>query len=170
MAGLAWTGVACYLLLLLGPAVDPRRQVRWDQKPLPSARLGLAVVCAIGALVQARALGDGRADEARQIDVLVSVVLLGVLGNAMPALRPNWFFGIRTPWTLRDDRVWDRTHRVAGHALVGASILLAGLWAVLGSAAFGVAFATVMGGLLAFAVLYSWALSRKMRSPKGSAP
>ena len=22
----------------------------------------------------------------------------------------NWFVGIRTPWTLSDERVWDRTH------------------------------------------------------------
>ena len=153
------------LVLLLAPAVDPRRRTRWDQKPLPSVRLGVAVVCAVGALVQARALGDG----ADRVDGLVLVVLLGVLGNAMPALRPNWFFGIRTPWTLRDDRVWDRTHRVAGHALVGTSVLLAGLWAALDAAAFDGAFTAATAGLVAFAVAYPWWLSRRLAAD-GPAP
>jgi len=26
----------------------------------------------------------------------------------------NWFVGIRTPWTLSDQRVWDRTHELGG--------------------------------------------------------
>ncbi len=164
---LAWAGVVSYLVLLIGPAIDPWRQTRWDQKPLPSVRLGLAVVFAIGALFQTQALAEGRGGDAGQVEVLVAVVLLGVLGNAMPALRPNWFFGIRTPWTLRDDRVWDRTHRVAGHALVGASVLLAGLWAALDASAFDAAFATASAGLVVFAVGYPWWLSRRLRSAEG---
>jgi uncharacterized membrane protein len=47
-----------------------------------------------------------------------------ILGNALPRARPNWWFGIRTPWTLSNDRVWARTHRVAGYLLAGAGILL----------------------------------------------
>lgn len=163
---LAWAGVAGYLVLLLAPAVDPWRRTRWDQKPLPSVRLGLAVVFAVGALAQALARGD----DAGRVEALVVVVLLGVLGNAMPALRPNWFFGIRTPWTLRDDRVWDRTHRVAGHALVGASLLLAGLWAALDASAFDAAFAAASVGLVTFAVAYPWWLSRQLPPADGPAP
>jgi uncharacterized membrane protein len=26
----------------------------------------------------------------------------------------NWFIGIRTPWTMSDENVWDRTHKVGG--------------------------------------------------------
>jgi len=42
---------------------------------------------------------------------------------------PNWFIGIRTPWTLSSDRVWEKTHRVGGRALVagGLAILIAAL-------------------------------------------
>ena len=167
---LAWAGVVGYLVLLVAPAVDPRRRTRWDRKPLPSARLGWAVVCAVGALVQARALAEGHGDHAGRVEGLVAVVLLGVLGNALPALRPNWFFGIRTPWTLRDDRVWDRTHRVAGHALVGASALLAGLWAALDAATFDAVFTMATVALVAFAVAYPWWLSRRLASAGGPAP
>lgn len=33
-------------------------------------------------------------------------------------VRPNWIFGVRTPWTLSSERSWRETHRVAGYGLV----------------------------------------------------
>jgi uncharacterized membrane protein len=60
--------------------------------------------------------------------VMVAPVMIGVLfvvlGNVMPRARSNWMFGIRTPWTLTNDRVWERTHRVGGMTFVGAGLLL----------------------------------------------
>ena len=56
-------------------------------------------------------------------------ILLVLIGNLLPRARPNWFIGIRTPWTLSSDRVWEKTHRVGGRALVagGLAILIAAL-------------------------------------------
>jgi immunity protein, SdpI family len=59
-------------------------------------------------------------------------ILLVVIGNLLPRARPNWFVGIRTPWTLSSDRVWEKTHRFGGRVFVAGGILLtiAGfLWA-----------------------------------------
>ncbi|WP_198674467.1 SdpI family protein [Idiomarina tyrosinivorans] len=63
------------------------------------------------------------------------VVLLGVaglfllLGNYMGKLRMNFFIGIRTPWTLANEEVWNRTHRIGGWSFVagGIAILIAAL-------------------------------------------
>jgi uncharacterized membrane protein len=52
-------------------------------------------------------------------------LLFIVLGNLMPRARPNWFIGVRTPWTLSSDRVWEKTHRLAGYVLVIAGIVVA---------------------------------------------
>lgn len=46
------------------------------------------------------------------------------MGNLLPRARPNWFLGIRTPWTLSNDRVWERTHRLGGYVFVAAGIVL----------------------------------------------
>lgn len=50
-------------------------------------------------------------------------VLFIVLGNLLPRARPNWFVGVRTPWTLSSDRVWEKTHRLAGYVFVAAGFL-----------------------------------------------
>ena len=56
-------------------------------------------------------------------------VLLIVIGNLLPRARPNWFVGIRTPWTLSSDRVWEKTHRFGGRVFVagGLTITIASL-------------------------------------------
>ena len=52
-------------------------------------------------------------------------LLFIVLGNYLPKTRYNYVMGIRTPWTLSSEEVWDKTHRVAGplHVLLGLAIL-----------------------------------------------
>jgi uncharacterized membrane protein len=71
---------------------------------------------------------------------LVGVVLV-VAGNVLPRLRPNNAMGIRTRWTLEDEAVWMRTHRVGGYFLLvfGATLIawtfvdFQGIWWVLGT-------------------------------------
>jgi uncharacterized membrane protein len=55
-------------------------------------------------------------------------VLLFYLGVMMQNAKQNWFIGIRTPWTLSNEHVWDSTHRMAGKAYkIAAVISLAGV-------------------------------------------
>lgn len=58
-------------------------------------------------------------------------VLLMVMGNFFGKLTKNFFFGIRTPWTLAHEEVWLKTHRFAGKAFVfgGAVLFLGSLFA-----------------------------------------
>lgn len=41
-------------------------------------------------------------------------VLFYACGVLIEKTKRNWFIGIRTPWTLSSDTVWDRTHQVGG--------------------------------------------------------
>ncbi len=45
-----------------------------------------------------------------------------VFGNLLSKVRPNFFLGIRTPWTLASERVWIATHRFAAWAVVLSGI------------------------------------------------
>ncbi len=52
-------------------------------------------------------------------------LLFIVIGNYLPKTRYNYVMGIRCPWTLASEEVWDKTHRVAGplHVLLGLAVL-----------------------------------------------
>ena len=47
------------------------------------------------------------------------------LGNFLTRVEPNWFIGIRTPWTLSSDTVWRKTHRTGGWVFVLGGFVLA---------------------------------------------
>ena len=49
-------------------------------------------------------------------------LFIAVIGNVLGKARPNWFGGIRTPWTLSSDRSWDVTHRWAGRLFMLAGL------------------------------------------------
>lgn len=69
------------------------------------------------------------------------------LGNYLPRVKPNYSFGIRTPWTLASEDNWRRTHRFAGPVFVaaGAAMLVAALLsAVAPEESFWVGMATVL--------------------------
>jgi uncharacterized membrane protein len=59
---------------------------------------------------------------------MLTTFLLGALfiltGNYLPRVRPNYFLGIRTPWTLTDEEVWRKTHRTGGKMFVAGGVVI----------------------------------------------
>lgn len=55
---------------------------------------------------------------------LMMGILFFVIGAILPRLRPNWFMGIRTPWTLSNETVWIKTHRLGGVTFKLAAVLV----------------------------------------------
>lgn len=102
---------------------------------------------------------------------IVSTLLFGFfgllfigLGNYMPRIRPNFTFGIRTPWTLASEEVWRSTHRASGPVFVVAGIatLIAALVATsMPTVTFAVMLISVLGAT-AFAGVYSYLQWRKL--------
>jgi len=41
-------------------------------------------------------------------------LLFFYLGVLLKHSSPNWFIGIRTPWTLSSEEVWNKTHKIGG--------------------------------------------------------
>jgi uncharacterized membrane protein len=92
------------------------------------------------------------------------------IGVLLGQARPNWFIGIRTPWTLSSERVWEKTH-----ALGGKLFKIAGVFALLGIffPSPAVLFILVPAlGVSLYLVVYSYREYRreKARAPEGGAP
>jgi len=70
-------------------------------------------------------------------------VLFFYIGILLEKAKRNWFIGIRTPWTLSSDAVWDKTHALAAPLFKAAAIVnLAGvIWP---QAAFFLLFGTII--------------------------
>jgi immunity protein, SdpI family len=119
MPGLA-IGLAA--LLAVFPFIDPRRKnLQRSSLPYLVSWIGAFVVLGFAHMMMVlNAAGSlNLADVSsgpgllRWISILVGG-FFALLGAVMGKIRPNWFIGVRTPWTLSSDLSWDKTHRLAG--------------------------------------------------------
>ncbi len=86
------------------------------------------------------------------------------LGNYLPRIKPNYTFGIRTPWTLASEEVWRRTHRASGPVFVVAGIatFIAAFFASAAPVVAIVVMLVTVLGATAFAGVYSYLAWRKL--------
>jgi len=86
-------------------------------------------------------------------------VLFIAIGFMLRKAKRNFFIGIRTPWTLSSDSVWDKTHQLGSVLFMasGTFAILGGL--IGGTAAFWLVFVPLIGSTL-FLVVYSYVLYR----------
>lgn len=128
--GSPFWAVAVWPLLIAGiggltvvlPAISPRK---FEITPFASTYQFLMLVLQAFLLVvgiSAMLAGAGYPVPIPFIATLAVGVLLMVIGNYMGKLRKNFFIGVRTPWTLASDAVWERTHRMGGWVFMAAGV------------------------------------------------
>lgn len=154
-------GVAAAVLALfkIVPAIDPlggnieRFQRYYD----------FFVVFTVGILAYVHGLllayNVGYRFDMTTVVVPLLAVTFVVAGYVIENARQNWFVGIRTPWTLSDEEVWDRTHQRAG-----VLFKLAGLVSLLALAFpdyFEVIVVAPVAAATVFATVYSFVLYRR---------
>ncbi len=87
-------------------------------------------------------------------------VLFFVLWIAMKHVKSNYFVGIKTPWTLANEEVWDKTHSVWAWTFAGAGVVCV-IDAFVWIAVFPVFFSAIMVGAL-LPVVYSYIIYKKI--------
>ncbi len=100
----------------------------------------------------------------------ILVMLIGALlvfvSNKMSTVKQNYFYGVKVPWTLKDETVWKRTHHLAAYTGVvgGLLTMLGGGLGLLFNQPY-VALGSILVGVVGVGVIptiYSWRLYRKL--------
>ena len=153
--------VAILLLLVWLPAIDPRRKSYAQFKRFYRLFQWVMVIFLLGmqGLILAWALGY-RLSVALYVKLALGFLFM-VLGNYLGEVRPNWFMGIRTPWTLENEEVWVKTHHLAGPLMFGVGVLFLVLAFINHVFAFWLIIAGVMAAALV-PVVYSYWLHQKI--------
>lgn len=130
-ATLFMPGLNLFLALLLGviPRLDPKCKKYDAETSLSVGRIFKVIRLIITAFNAAIALallayGLHYHFDMNRLIVGGMGLLFAALGNLMGKLRPNYFAGIRTPWTLESRTVWLKTHRLGGQVMVGGGVCL----------------------------------------------
>jgi len=109
-------------LLAAGPRLGGRQATTAN---LQIARAIIAAIILFMLVIQlatiAQSLGIGF-DMTTVVMLAISVLFI-FIGNYMGKMRRNFWMGIRTPWTLTNTVVWERTHRLGGWLFVAVGLI-----------------------------------------------
>jgi uncharacterized membrane protein len=161
-----------YLLLVVLPLFDPGRG---NYQSFAAAynviRVSLVLFFAtVDAVTLLIALGH--TVDMNAVMPLAMGALFVVLGNFMSKLRPNWFVGVRTPWTLSSKLSWNKTHRLAGWLFIVMGLLMF-LLGVIQTAWMFALTVSVCSVFVVWIIVYSYMVYRhdpQRTSPAGTSP
>ncbi len=158
--GMPLLNLAIYLGMLLLPNVDPKKKnyALFSQTyyvirlTLHLFFMALYVVTLLAALGYAVNTG---------LIVRIGVgILFIILGNYMGRVRHNYFVGIKTPWTLASEKVWQKTHRLGGILFVVGGMIMIITAFIPGSISAYIGFAAMIAAAF-IPLVYSYVLYKK---------
>jgi len=118
-------GAAVILLLALLPRFAANRAgLAESAGSYGIVLIGVAAMFLVGEAAIAMRAMDPDFDVIRWLFLAIGILFV-VVGALMGRIRQNALFGIRTPWTLKDKQVWDRTQRFTGRLMVLGGVALA---------------------------------------------
>lgn len=154
-----------YLSTYISPYIDPKPHAQRIAKPLRIVRVtAMGVLALLSGGIILKAIGY-------QVDInligrITPILLYLVLGNLMSKFPPNYFMGIRTPWTLEHPEIWRRVHRFAAKLWVAGSLVLLPFVFLLNSTAYFTLFITITAVLILVPTFQSYMLYRKLEQRK----
>ncbi len=157
-----------FLLLYLLPLYSPwsRNYKQRLDSFIPTISLVLVLFFALISIYSLYLAQSGVTPRFQMILVLIGLLFI-FLGNLLPKAPRNFFVGIRTPWTIANEEIWQKTHRVGGKLFVLSGLIFIIKGFVLTN---NYPFQQYSGALafiiLLYPLLHSFILFRKIESRK----
>lgn len=150
-----------YFLLSNIYKIDPKRYAAENKDRLQ--RMGFAVGIFMSALccVIVYSTTKGSIEFGLRYIFAGVGLLFSLIGNYMHNMKPNYFAGLRVPWTLNNEENWRKTHLLAGKLWFGGGLLIAILCLLLPDPISLVIFFVVTAILIIIPVVYSYRLYKK---------
>ena len=153
--------IIMYGLFIFMPVLDPKKE---NYKLFESTYIYFRYLFHIfflgmHGLIIAAALGYN-VDTGRLVTLAVSLLLM-LMGNVMGRLKHNYFVGIKTPWTLANEEVWRKTHRLGAVIWTGGG--LAGVIISLLRLSMGWAFIAIIAVMTFIPIVYSYLIFSKLK-------
>lgn len=116
--------IAVYYGMTLTKKIDPKKlNIEKRKKTYRLLQCGLTIFfLVLVAFFEYMIFNPGQ--DGQQFILLLMAILLIGMGNYLPKVPQNYFFGVKTPWTLASEYVWNRTHKISGYAFVTLGLII----------------------------------------------
>jgi len=159
-------GIGIYLIMLIIPTIDPKKKIQQMGNKYYNIRFILTFCFSLLAF---HILYSSKEGSMQKSDILFLIIgiLFAMLGNYFQTIRPNYFIGIRTPWTLENEKVWKSTHSLAGRIWIVGGILIAVLgFFIKNSGIFSIIFGLIISIMILVPIIFSYTEFQKEKKIK----
>lgn len=98
-----------YIIFLIIPMIDPKNKLSQMGNKFQNIKVLVTVFMSVLALFIIYSAKSQSLTNPNYVILGIGVLFI-ILGNYFKTIKPNYFLGIRTPWTLEDETVWKETH------------------------------------------------------------
>jgi uncharacterized membrane protein len=112
-----------YLLIKFLPNIDPKKTARVSASVLQKISVAMVVFFSAINIIIIYSSVSGSFNLSRLFNPLLGLFFT-YIGNLMHNIKPNYFVGIRVPWTLEDPNNWRATHQMGGKLWVAGGIVI----------------------------------------------
>jgi uncharacterized membrane protein len=118
--------VLTYLLLLIIPKIDPKKRIDLMGGKYYQLKFIIVLLMSLLSLFILYLTKNQSISNPNLIFALIGILIV-VMGNYFKVIQPNYFLGIRTPWTLENKEVWKSTHTFASKLwFIGGLLIIIG--------------------------------------------
>lgn len=111
-----------YLIVTNIGKIDPKKQTLQSQEVMQ--KLGLTVVSFVSILTMYIVYSSYNTTDGKLVFIMMGL-FFAAIGNFMNNIKPNYFVGLRLPWTLENEDNWRKTHHLASKLWVSGGLLIA---------------------------------------------
>ncbi len=116
--------IVLMVLFIFMPRIDPKKENY--KKFSGSYTIFITIMNVFFLLLQSVTISYGlgvNIDISLVVNLGIGLLFI-VLGNYLPRIKHNYFIGVRTPWTLANEKTWRKTHQLSGKLFVVAGLML----------------------------------------------
>jgi uncharacterized membrane protein len=166
---IAAVSILIYLLLINVHRIDPKKHAAENKDRLLRIAFIIVLFMSFVSIIMIRAslVEGGLRLNIRFVFASVGF-MLAIIANYFPNLKPNYFAGLRLPWTLENEENWRKTHWMAGKLWFAGGLIIGFMWLFVPIVPGIIVFFILFSIMIFIPIIYSYRLYKKQKSLNSS--
>jgi uncharacterized membrane protein len=146
--------------------IDPRKSATLNKDRMKRIAVGVSVYLSAILIMIIYEIAHNDTRLTMKFVFVAMGLLFALLGNNMYNIQPNYFAGIRLPWTLESEDNWRKTHHLAGRLWFFGGLIFAVIALYLSRELASPVILVLVAVLVIIPIIYSYRLYKKSKEIK----
>jgi uncharacterized membrane protein len=155
--------VLTYVLMLVIPKIDPKKKIELMGGKYYQLKFVLVLFMSTLAFIILHIAVSQDILSPNLIFIPIGVLFVA-LGNYFKVIQPNYFIGIKTPWTLESKEVWKLTHTLAGKLWIAGGLIIVLTSLTIAESIFIYVFIGILVIITLVPVIYSYSKFKELKA------